>query len=167
MRPLDDGEIIEAELGGDTWLCSWHGPGAMPEGTPHGAGGMCVTPEGEVVLVTGDRVRWDAPAGRPEPGETSEETLRREVSEEACVRVVSARLLGFSRGACIRGDEAGLILVRSLWRAEVEVLPWQPRFETTARRIETQSEAWRILKDANPFTAALYRRWFEEAGLRD
>jgi 8-oxo-dGTP pyrophosphatase MutT (NUDIX family) len=165
MRPLADGESIEAPIGGGTWLCSWHGPARAPEGTPHGAGGLCITSGGDVVLITNDGERWDAPAGRPEPGETLEQTLVREVMEEACARVTAARLLGYSRGACIAGAEAGLVLIRSLWWAEVEVLDWTPRFETKGRRIETAARAWDILRDANPHTAPLFGRWFVEAGL--
>jgi 8-oxo-dGTP pyrophosphatase MutT (NUDIX family) len=164
MRPLADGEIIDAVLGGDDWRCAWHGPEHVPDGTPHGAGAICVTERGEILLITMDGARWDAPAGRPEPGETLEQTMRRELMEEACARVASARLLGFSVGHCISGREQGLTLVRALWRADVEVLPWLPRFETTNRRIEPPARAWEIFRACNPHTAPLYRRWFEEAG---
>ena len=165
MRALGDGETLEAILGGDRWLCSWHGPASVPDGKPHGAGGLCVTQAGDVVLITNDGERWDAPAGRPEPGETLEQTLRREVLEEACGRVVSARLLGFSKGHCVDGREAGLTLIRSLWRADVELMAWEPRFETKGRLIETPARTWEILRAANPYTAPLLRRWYEEAGL--
>jgi 8-oxo-dGTP pyrophosphatase MutT (NUDIX family) len=70
------------------------------------------------------------PAGRPEASEDIEETLRRELWEEAGVRVVSAQLLGFARSECIAGSEAGLVLVRSYWRAGVEVLAWQPQLKS-------------------------------------
>lgn len=165
VRALSDGEIIAADFGGGSWHVSWHGPRAMPEGTPHGAAALCVTRQGDVVLITGDGERWDAPGGRPEAGETLEETMRREVLEEACARVTGARLLGFSRGACVAGPEAGLTLIRSAWRADVELLDWSAKFETTARRIETPARAWEILRAANPATWRFHRRWFEEAGL--
>ena len=54
-------------------------------------------------------------------GTSRGETLRREVREEACVEVTDAKLLGFHRGECIRGHEKGLVLVRSLWLAKVQV----------------------------------------------
>jgi ADP-ribose pyrophosphatase YjhB (NUDIX family) len=75
------------------------------------------------------------PAGRTEGDETWEETLRREVREEACATVVQARLLGFARSRCLSWPQAGLVLVRSFWRAEVEVEAWQPQFEIAHRRL--------------------------------
>jgi hypothetical protein len=69
---------------GQGWLVSWHCASNPPDGTPHGAEGVCLTTAGDVVLVSQDGVRWSLPAGRPELGETWEDTLRREVLEEAC-----------------------------------------------------------------------------------
>jgi ADP-ribose pyrophosphatase YjhB (NUDIX family) len=66
-------------------------------------------------MVSGDGDRWGLPGGRPEPGEDWADTLRREVREEACATVTGCRLLGFSRGVCVRGSEAGLVLVRALF----------------------------------------------------
>ena len=83
--------------------------------------------DGEVVLISPDGQRWGWPGGRPEPGESWEQTLRREILEEACATVTCARLLGFVRGRCVSGREQGLVLVRSIWRAEVRLLPsWGP-----------------------------------------
>jgi ADP-ribose pyrophosphatase YjhB (NUDIX family) len=78
--------------------------------------------------------RWELPAGRPEAGEDWRTTLDREVMEEACAKVVSASLLGFGRGECVRGTEQGLVLVRAFWRADVELLPWEPVHEMKYRQ---------------------------------
>ncbi len=40
---------------------------------------------------------WDIPGGHIEPGETPEETMRREVMEEAAVELRPVRLLGYQR----------------------------------------------------------------------
>lgn len=139
--PLHDHEEIPVHAGGQRWLVAWRPPDAPPEGRRHGSAGLCVAQAGaatgdtNVVLVTSDGVRWELPAGRPEGEEDWEATLRREVEEEACAVVRTARLLGFSRGRCVEGHEAGLVLVRALWLAEVELQPWNPRFETRARRV--------------------------------
>ncbi len=130
-----DGEEIAFRADGEDWLVSWHPPLTPPDGTPHGAAGLCVTGDGEIVLISQDGEHWDVPAGRPEGDETWEETMRREMREEACATVVRARLLGFSRGACIAGPQAGRVIVRSLWRAEVELAPWKPQFEIAHRRV--------------------------------
>ncbi len=99
---------------------------SAPPGQPHGANAFCLTSDGDVVLISPDGERWGWPGGRPEPGESWEQTLRREISEEACATVTGARLLGFVRSRCTSGREEGLVLVRSIWLAEVTVLPWQP-----------------------------------------
>jgi ADP-ribose pyrophosphatase YjhB (NUDIX family) len=130
-----DGVQIPVWSGGQQWLVSWHPPPEPPDGTPHGAEGVCVTADGDIVVISPDGTIWDLPAGRPEPGESWEQTLCREMNEEACATVIRARLLGFTRGQCVTGPERGLILVRSVWRADVELRPWQARFEIADRRV--------------------------------
>jgi hypothetical protein len=89
--------------------------------------------------------RWrplGLPGGRPEPGEDWGDILRREVREESCATVTGCRLLGFSRGVCARGPQAGLVLVRALWWAEVRPRRWRPRFEIVGRRLVPIAEAF-------------------------
>ena len=122
-------------------------------------------PGGSIVVISPDGVIWDLPAGRPEPGENWEQTLRREMDEEACATVTGARLLGFTRGQCLTGPERGRVLVRSVWRADVELRPWEARFEIADRRVVAASEAGDALSlGAHPF-AALIRRELAEAAL--
>lgn len=159
-----DGEEFSIVANGGEWRSAWYPPHAEPPGTNHGAAGLCFTPDGGIVLISQDGARWSLPGGRPESGETWEQILRREVLEETCTKVTAARLLGFSRGACLSGPEQGLALVRSLWRAEVEVLPWAPRFEVPHRRIvpaaELRAHLW-----IDPGFEPIYGRWLSEAGL--
>lgn len=114
---------------------AWHPPGDAPPGQPHGANGFCVTTEGDVVLISSDGSRWGWPGGRPEPGESWEDTLRREMLEEACAMVTGVWLLGFVRSRCLAGPEEGLVLVRSIWRVQVRLLAWQPGHEIPFRRV--------------------------------
>ena len=130
-----DGLEVLLQANGQDWLVSWNGPTSVPDGKPHGSVGICVAHDGAIVLVSSDGARWDLPAGRPEGIETWEQTLRREVMEEACATVKDARLLGYSRGRCIRGHERGLVLVRSFWVAHVDLDPWQPMFEIAHRKV--------------------------------
>lgn len=142
----------------------WHPPGDAPPGQPHGANAFCVTSDGEVVLVSSDGSRWGWPGGRPEPGESWEDTLRREILEEACATVTDARLLGFIRARCLAGPEKGLVLVRSIWRAQVRLLPWQPEHEIPFRRVAPVRDLARYLwmeDGAEP----IYSRAAREAGL--
>src|ERR1700738_2167665 len=103
-------------------------------------------------------------AGRPEGDESWEQTLRREVLEEVRAIVGDARLLGFCRGACLTGPEAGLMLVRSVWRAEVELMPWEPRFEIAHRRVAPATELLSQLWMEKGFEPT-YHRALAEAGL--
>ena len=61
-----DGEEILVRANGQVWSQSWHPPPTPPAGTPHGSLGICVTAEGDIVLVSEDGEHWDLPAGRPE-----------------------------------------------------------------------------------------------------
>lgn len=109
--PARDGEEFAVRANGDDWIVPWHPAPEAPEGTPHGASGICLTADGGLVLISNDGERWGLPGGRPEEHESWEQTLHREVMEEACAIVVQARLLGFTQGRCIAGPEAGLVLV--------------------------------------------------------
>ena len=84
--------------------------------------------------------------------------------EEACARVTGARLLGFVRGRCADGREKGLVLVRSIWRAEVTLLPWRPEHEIPFRRTVPASELASYLW-TEPGAEPIYARAAREAGL--
>lgn len=148
------------------WLLSWH-PGQLPPtGTPHGSAGICLTADHQAVLVSRDGLHWDFPAGRPEGAETWEETLHREMLEEACVSVRRADLLGFSRGRCVEGTEQGLVLVRAVWRAEVSLLPWSSAFEIRERRLVPAGELFEELSEVGTrLPLPLYRRALPVAGV--
>ena len=100
-----DGERIHFSDNGQDWIIEWHPPDSAakqaPTGTRHGSAAVCVTPDGEVVLISADSESWDLPGGRPEGDEDWRETLDREVLEEACAHVVEASLLGYTKGECL------------------------------------------------------------------
>lgn len=140
-----DGEDVIVQSRDQKWAASWHPPLSPPDGTPHGASAICVTGDAKIVLIGPDGERWGLPGGRPEGTETWEETLRREVYEEACATVEQARLLGFSRSLCMAGPQKDLVLVRSFWRAEVQLAPWKPQFEVPHRRVFAVADVWDLL----------------------
>ena len=74
--------------------------------------------------------------------------MRREVREEACAEVTNARLLGFGRGACVRGHEVGVVLVRSMWVANVALHPWSSEWEMICRQAFPAAEALTLVRDA-------------------
>jgi ADP-ribose pyrophosphatase YjhB (NUDIX family) len=162
--PAAEGEPHLVRSNGNAWEYTWHSPRAVPDGTPHGANAFCVTADDQVVLISNDAQRWGWPGGRPEAGETWEQTLRREVSEEACAVVRHARLLGFCRAVCLSGPEEGLVLVRSMWRADVELLAWEPRFEIRHRSVVPARDLLMHLSMEEGFEP-LYHRVIIEAGL--
>jgi ADP-ribose pyrophosphatase YjhB (NUDIX family) len=157
-----DGCDVEVSSNGGDWRVGWYPPPDPPSGTPHGAAAVCVSGD-RVVLVSSDGQRWGLPGGRPEQGEGWIDTLRREVAEEACAVVERARLLGFTRGTCVRGPEQGLVLVRSMWRVEVRLERWAPRFEIAHRRLAPADEALRSVLIAEPGVGPIYRRMFAQA----
>jgi len=159
-----DGEEFAVRSNGGDWLIAWLPPTADPDGVAHGANAFCITADDSVVLISDDGRRWGWPGGRPEGDESWEQTLRREVLEEACATVVDARLLGFCRAACLTGPERGLTLARSIWLAKVELMPWEPRFEIAHRRVVPAAELVAHLWMEQGFEP-IYRRALVEAGL--
>ena len=159
---LRDSEEVEIRSRGQRWIMSWHLADAVPAGRKHGAAGICVNDAGEVVVISTDESSWGFPAGRPKDDEDWEQTLRREMLEEACAVVTNARLLGFSRGYCVEGTEAGLVLVRSIWLARVDLLDWNPQFETRFRRLVPAAQAIKLVL---PEYEPLWKRAFFEAGI--
>jgi hypothetical protein len=162
-RVARDHEEYPVRANGGEWLTAWHPAIHVPTGTPHGANGLCVTADDRLVLISNDAERWGWPGGRPERDESWEQTLRREVLEEACCMVREARLLGFCRSACISGPENGLVLVRSIWRAEVDLMPWEPRFEIAHRCVVSTNEALSHLWIEAGFEPIYYRALKEAA----
>lgn len=158
---IHDYQEVSINSHGQHWMTSWHPPMSEPSGKNHGSAGICVTPNQRLLLISSDGQSWDLPGGRPEAGEDWEQTLRREVLEEACAIVRQAHLLGFSRGRCVGGTEKGLILVRSIWRAEVELLEWRPEFEINRRKVVCAAEARALL---SPSIGPIWDRAFSEAG---
>jgi ADP-ribose pyrophosphatase YjhB (NUDIX family) len=163
-RIASDFEEIPVPANGGDWRMAWHPAGEVPDGQPHGANAFCVTARGSVVLVSTDGSRWGWPGGRPERGESWEDTLRREMIEEACAVVTGARLLGFVRSKCFSGHEEGLVLVRSIWRVEVTLLPWQPEHEIPFRRVVPARDLARLLWMEDG-AAPIYSRAAREAAL--
>ena len=161
-----DREPMSTVSAGQHWLVSWHPPGAAIEGRPHGAAGVCLDRNGRsLVLISPDHVFWGLPAGRPEGKETPRQTLDREMREEACVEVLDAHLLGFSRSVCTQGHEKDLVLVRSFWRAHVQIGPWRPQFEIPYRRIVPAARAGAFLREPDAVAMSISLRALAEAGL--
>lgn len=145
------------------WLATWHEATEAPTGQAHGSAGACITPRGGIVLVSADGgQKWQFPGGHPEGHEDWRATLEREVLEEACARVDGAMLLGFTRLQCQGGMDEGAVLVRSLWRADVTLLPWRPRHEMTHRRVVGHDAALDHLNHP-PGVAPLYAEWLRRA----
>jgi hypothetical protein len=93
-----------------------------------------------------------------------EQILHREVLEEACTTIVHARMLGFTRVVCLSGHEQGLVLDRSIWLAEVELMPWEPRYEIAHHRLVPATELLTHLR-VEQGLEPIYHRALVEAGL--
>ena len=164
-QPASDDEPLDLRSKDQDWLVSWHRPDDQPLGKRHGAAGVCLGPGGALVLISDDGTLWDFPAGRPEGDETDEQTLRREVREEACVEVTASRLLGYARSECIGGHEVGLILVRSLWGADVTIHDWEPQFEIPHRLLIPNADLTSEALDRLTAFTGIHMRALVEAGL--
>ena len=136
-----------------------------PDGTPASAGAVCVTADGDCLLVTEDpEWGWHVPGGRPEGDETPERTLAREVREEACATVVDCELL--ITHELLELDDLRTVIDHrwspAFW-ARVELDPWAPEHEKTDRRLVPLTD----VNDDLHWEAPTYLRWLELARAAD
>lgn len=119
-----------------TWKVSLHATDDRPEGAPHGSEAICMVDDLNTVLVRNTEGRLNTPGGHPEQDETSEETMIREVREEACGEVTSWQMIAFARSECLQGERKGHVMIRDMYVARVELLTWeQPPLEIVERII--------------------------------
>ncbi|MFA5551071.1 MAG: NUDIX hydrolase [Trueperaceae bacterium] len=104
--------------------------------------GLCLTPVGQLLLVSQDGEFWTLPGGHPEPGETHADTLTREVWEEACARVTEHQYLGAQRVAD-PGEAEPYYQLRYIARVNLE--PFAPAHEMRHRKLVDIDTARRLL----------------------
>lgn len=115
--------------------------------------GICVTADRRIVLVTWNGEDWTLPGGAPEPGETLEQALAREVLEEACARVVSSSYIGCQRVEEFDGD--GVAYYQTRFWARVALDEFNPEYEMMARRLVPPQEFCGVLFWGEEATAHL------------
>jgi ADP-ribose pyrophosphatase YjhB (NUDIX family) len=128
--------MVEA---GRRYRVAWYEPPfrpALAETTQ--ALGICFTCDQLIVLVTWNGADWSLPGGTIEPGETLEQTLAREVLEEACARVLASTYIGCQRVEELDGEAPAYYQTR-FW-ARVELNPFTPEHEMTGRRLVAADE---------------------------
>jgi ADP-ribose pyrophosphatase YjhB (NUDIX family) len=131
VEPLIDETIVADDR---RYRVSWFDPPFPPPlGKATQALGLCFTAERQIVLVTWNGELWSLPGGTIEPGETLEQTLVREVREEACARVIDSAYLGCRRVDELDGELAPYYQTR-FW-ARVELDPFVAEHEMTGRRL--------------------------------
>lgn len=132
-------------------------PRSVPDAEVGRSEAIVTTDQGDVVAVGGgEPVIWGLPGGRREAGESLVDTLVREVAEEACARVLDHRLLGYQRFAYLTGDTVERVQTDAMFWARVELDPFEPRFETTQRRLLSAAEALAEPMWNHPITGRLF-----------
>jgi hypothetical protein len=108
--------------------------------------GLCFTADGLVVMVTMDGRQWTFPGGTVEDGESVEQALVREIAEEACARVVRCQYLASQHVADPLNPDGISSYYQSRWWARVDLDPWQPQDEMTARRLVPLARSWTLCR---------------------
>lgn len=95
--------------------------------------GICFTSAGKIVLVAGRQGYWALPGGRPEPNDTLEQTLAREVREEACAVVRRSAYLGAQQVNDPNDPDGPHVYYQARYWARVELRRFRPKLETAQR----------------------------------
>ncbi|WP_424949567.1 NUDIX hydrolase [Deinococcus sp.] len=140
---------------GEEVVHAWESGTALPAGLPiRQVSGVCWTDEGQVVLVSEDGLAWNLPGGHPEGNETPQQTLAREVLEEACAEVLTCHLLGWQRVQ----DPRELPYLQLRYVARIRLLDFRPEYETLHRRMVLPQEFLNVLSwGHSPIAAELLR----------
>lgn len=136
MADENDGQTEQIAWDGRALTVTWLAPPFRP--APRSTTqvlGLCFAQDGRILLVTSDDEAWTLPGGQPEPGETFEAALDRELREEGCARLVACEYLGCQRVDDPRRPEGPDRYYQVRYWARIELYPFEPRFETVARQL--------------------------------
>ena len=95
--------------------------------------GICFDEWGRILLVRLEGDYWNLPGGGVEAGEALEDTLIREVKEEACSRVIACEYIGCQRIDDPDHPTGPQRYYQSRFWARVELLEWKQLFEAHER----------------------------------
>lgn len=116
--------------------------------------GVCLTEDGKLVLVSETGENWNLPGGHPESGEAPEETLSRELLEEACAEMLTCRLLGWQRV----DDPRELAYLQLRYVARVRLHVFNPGHEIKHHRLVSPQDFLSVLSwGRSPIAAELLR----------
>jgi len=163
-RSMDMNRTEDDTDAGADWVLSWT-PASLevPVGINHGASALCRVASGDLVVISENGgASWDLPGGRPRGDESLRQTLDRGLWDEARARASQATLLGYARSACLAGPHQGLVLVRSLWLADVALEAWEVGLEEANRLVVLPVEALALMPEG---MRDFYSEIFEAAGL--
>ena len=111
--------------------------------------GYVFNEKGELLIVRNEKT-WTVPGGHPEGSEAYEETLNRELMEEACVTLKDANYLG-----AVEVVENGETYYQIRYTAKVnEVLPFKQEWEICERKFVPLDELHNYIKWSKGITFA-------------
>ena len=111
--------------------------------------GYVLNEENQLLIVKNENT-WTIPGGHPEVGETKEETLARELMEEACVTLKDVNYLG-----AVEVVENGETYYQLRYTAKLnELLPFKQEWEICERKFIDLNDLPKYIKWANGKTFA-------------
>jgi len=96
--------------------------------------GFCLNKNKKILIIKNQR-GWNFPGGHPKKGESPEETLRREIMEEANVTIKNPRLIGYMEVQDQQNQSVeGKHYIQLRYLAEIDkIFDFKKEFETSLR----------------------------------
>jgi ADP-ribose pyrophosphatase YjhB (NUDIX family) len=155
----------QASFAGRNLTLTWQETGEIPTNLNISqVSAFCLNDNNEILIIK-NKHGWGLPGGHPESGETIEESLRREIKEEADCSIKNFKLIGYVEAADPQNDSVEgkkYVQLRFLCRLD-KIAEFRAEFETSERQfvLPKQLPEYVVWMESSPTGRAQYESFIK------